>query len=133
DISRFVADYLKQPTETIPGSGGVMYGGLRARTMRLWLDNDKLRAYNFDPLDVSRALRNEHVEKPAGYLQSKTREMNVRVMGEARTEKEFRKIPLFNKNGQIVQIGDVALVEDGLADRRAFARFNREPNVGVGV
>src|SRR5262249_40386473 len=75
----------------------------------------------------------EHVEKPAGYLQSKTGEINVRVMGEARTEREFRKIPLFNRNGQIVQIGDVAVVEDGLADRRAFARFNREPNVGVGV
>ena len=27
----------------------------------------------------------------------------------------------------------MAVVEDGLADRRSFARFNREPNVGVGV
>src|SRR5262249_40888448 len=46
EISRFVDDHLKQQIETIPGCGGVMYGGLRPRTMRVWLDNEKLRSYN---------------------------------------------------------------------------------------
>src|SRR5262249_59894448 len=36
-------------------------------------------------------------------------------------------------NGQIIRVGDVAVVEDGLSDRRSFARFNRKPNVGIGV
>src|SRR5205823_3568792 len=72
-------------------------------------------------------------EKPAGYLQSQTRELNVRVMGEARTPEEFKQIPIVNRGNQLVRLGDVAVVEDGLADRRAFARFNRQPNVGVGV
>src|SRR5262249_61641204 len=38
-----------------------------------------------------------------------------------------------NRGGQFVRFGDVAVVEDGLEDRRGFARFNREPNVGIGV
>src|SRR5262245_23626801 len=59
DINRFVDDYLKQQIETIPGCGGVMYGGLRPRNMRLWLDQEKLHAYNLDPLDVMRMLRGE--------------------------------------------------------------------------
>src|SRR5262249_16893374 len=46
---------------------------------------------------------------------------------------EFALLPIVNKDGQIVRLGDVAAIEDGLADRRNFARFNREPNVGVGV
>src|SRR5262249_14328522 len=133
EVNRFVDDHLKQQIETIPGCGGVMYGGLRARNMRIWLDRDALQSYNLDALDVLRALRVEHVEKPAGYLQSQRRELNVRVMGEARTPEEFRRIPLVNRDGQIVRLGDVAVVEDGLEDRRSFARFNREPNVGVGV
>jgi HAE1 family hydrophobic/amphiphilic exporter-1 len=133
EINRFVDDHLKQQIETIPGCGGVMYGGLRSRNMRVWLDNDKLLAHALDPLDVSRALRAQHVEMPAGYLQSVHREMNVRVMGEARTPREFEQIPLVNRNGQLIKIGDVAEVEDGLTDYRVFARFNREPNVGVGV
>jgi len=133
EINRFVDDHLKQQIETIPGCGGVMYGGLRPRNMRLWLDRERLQAHNLDPLDVMRSLRNEHVERPAGYLQGVTREMNVRVMGEARTPGEFGLLPLFRRDGQIVRLGDVAVVEDGMADFRSFARFNRETNVGVGV
>src|SRR5581483_3403883 len=77
EINQFVDDHLKQKIETIPGCGGVMYGGLRPRTMRIWLDGDKLQSYNLDALEVFRALRVEHVEKPAGYLQSTRRELNV--------------------------------------------------------
>jgi HAE1 family hydrophobic/amphiphilic exporter-1 len=133
ELNRFVDDYLKQQIETIPGCGGVMYGGLRSRTMRVWLDADKLQSYNLDALDVMRALRAEHVEKPAGYIMSKLRELNVRVMGEARTPQEFAQMPIITRDNQVVRLGDVAVIEDGLADRRAFARFNGEPNVGVGV
>src|SRR5262249_46414348 len=133
EINRFVDDHLKQQIEPIPGCGGVMYGGLRPRTMRVWLDRHALQSYNLDPLDVMRALRVEHVEKPAGYLQSQRRELNVRVMGEARTPEEFARMPVATRNNQIIRLGDLAVVEDGLADNRSFARFNRETNVGVGV
>jgi HAE1 family hydrophobic/amphiphilic exporter-1 len=133
EISDFVDKHLKQHIETIPGCGGVMYGGLRKRSMRVWLDGPRLQAFNLDAADVMRALRAEHVEKPAGYLQSQRREMNVRVMGEGRTPDEFAALPLVNRDNQIVRLGDVAVVEDGLEDRRGFARFNREPNVGIGV
>src|SRR5262249_40575204 len=133
ELNDIVDTQLKQQIETIPGCGGVMYGGLRPRNMRVWLDGDKLQAFNLDPLDVTRALRNEHVEKPAGYVQSKWRELNVRVRGEARTPEEFAKMPIVNRDRQIIRLGDVAVVEDGLADNRNFARFNRMPNVGVGV
>src|SRR5437588_11754398 len=39
ELSTYVDDHLKQEIQTIPGVGGVMYGGLRSRNMRLWLDN----------------------------------------------------------------------------------------------
>src|SRR5262245_57272839 len=41
ELNQFVDDYLKQVVQTIPGVGGVMYGGLRSRTMRLWLDRER--------------------------------------------------------------------------------------------
>src|SRR6516165_4297292 len=48
DLNQFVDDNLKQIVQTIPGVGGVMYGGLRSRTMRLWLDRDRLQGYGLD-------------------------------------------------------------------------------------
>src|SRR4051812_31368004 len=133
ELNDIVDTRLKQQIETIPGCGGVMYGGLRPRNMRIWLDGDKLQAHNLDAPDVSRAMRTEHLEKPAGHLQSRWREMNVRVMGEARTPDDFAKIALVKRGSEVVYLGDVAVIEDGLADKRNFARFNQRPNVGVGV
>lgn len=133
EMSRFVDDHLKRHIQGIPGVGGVMYGGLRARNMRLWLDRDKLHAYNLDPADVMRAMRQEHVEKPAGYLQGDWRELNVRTMGEGRTVEEFKLLPIATRGGQILRVEDLGVVEDGLEDRRSLARFNSEPTVGLGV
>src|SRR5262249_17230064 len=129
ELSAFVDDHLKQQVQTIPGVGGVMYGGLRARTMRVWLDKDRLHAHGLDPVDVWRALRDEHVEQPAGYLRGAAREINVRTMGEAVRPGQFGDIPVAVRGTQIVRLRDVAVVEDGLADRRTLSRFNRVPTV----
>jgi multidrug efflux pump subunit AcrB len=132
-LNRFVDDHLKQSIQTIPGVGGVMYGGLRPRNMRIWLDKERLHTFNLDAYDVWRAIRDQHTEKPAGYVQSDRIEMNVRTMGEAKTAAEFAQMPIVMREGRIIRVGDVAQVEDGLADKRTFARFNHMPNVGVGV
>jgi len=133
EIMRFVDDKLKQQVESIPGCGGIIYGGLRRRNMRVWLDNDRLQCFNLDAADVMRAVRTQHVEKPAGQVQSDWREFNVRTMGEARSAEEFARMPLVERRGVLLRLGDVAVVEDGLEDKRTFARFNREPNIGIGV
>jgi len=134
EINRIVQDELKQHIESIKGCGGVFFGGMRRRSMRIWLDAPKLHSYGLDAVDVVQAMRREHVEKPAGAVESTHREMQVRVLGEARVPDEFRKIPLTKTpDGQIITLGDVAVIEDGLEDRRGLARFLREPCVGVGV
>ncbi len=134
EINRLVQDDLKQHIESIKGCGGVFFGGMRRRSMRVWLDSSKLHAYNLDAVDVVQAMRREHVEKPAGTVESTSREMQVRVLGEAREAKDFAKLPIAGKpDGQVVKLSDVAVIEDGLEDRRSLARFNREPCVGIGV
>jgi len=133
EISRFVDDHLKRHVQSLPGVGGVMYGGLRGRNMRVWLENKKLAAYGLDANDVVRALRTEHLERPAGFIQGDKIELNVRTMGEAKTAKEFEQIPVMTRGIQVVRLRDIGVVEDGLEDRRGFSRFNGQPTVGVGV
>src|SRR5205823_6844145 len=60
-------------------------------------------------------------------------EFNVRTMGEAYSLEEFNQLLVTQRNGQQVYLRDVAVVEDGLEDRRSLARFNRMPAVAVGV
>src|SRR5205823_5407003 len=60
-------------------------------------------------------------------------EFNLRTMGEAYSIPEFNKLLVAYRNGQPVYLSDVAVVEDGLEDRRSLARYNRMPAVAVGV
>ncbi len=132
-LNDFVDSKLRQEVQSINGAGGIMYGGLRQRTMRIWLDKDKLRSRGQDALDAFQAIRDQHVELPAGYLDGSKRESDVRTMGEAKDAAGFEDLAAMNVGGQIVKLTEYGTVEDGMADKRNFARFNREPTVGVGV
>src|SRR5439155_17749531 len=96
-------------------------------------DAAKLAGYNLAAEDVVQAIQRQHAELPAGYIQSNLVEFNVRTMGEAYSLGEFNQLLVAQRNGQQIYLRDVAVVEDGLEDRRSLARFNRMPAVAVGV
>src|SRR5207244_2107551 len=132
-ISDFAEKEFKQQIAAIPDVGGVQFGGLQARNIRIWVDRDKLTSYNLSADDVRKAIQQQHAELPAGYIKSNLVEFNLRTMGEAYSLDEFKKLLLAQRGGQQIYLGDVATIEDGLEDRRSIARYNRMPAVAVGV
>src|SRR5262245_27500606 len=55
-ISDFAEKEFKQQIAAIPEVGGVQFGGLQSRNIRLWIDRDNLARYNLDALDVLQAV-----------------------------------------------------------------------------
>ena len=108
-------------------------GGYLDRNVRFWVDADKLKSKGMTVTDVIAALQREHVELPAGRLETEGREISVRVMGEALDLATLRKISLRDLNGAPVYLDDVALVEDGFEDERRIARVNGAPAQGLGI
>ena len=132
-----IADYaryrLKERFQTVPGVGEVTMGGYLDRNVRIWVDADKLNEKGMTVTDVIAALQRQHVELPAGRLETEGREISVRVMGEALDLTTLRKIVLSDRNGAPVYLSDVALVEDGFEDERRIARVNGAPAQGLGI
>ncbi|HXG63446.1 MAG TPA: efflux RND transporter permease subunit [Planctomycetota bacterium] len=133
DLVHFARYRLKDRLQTVPGVGEVILGGYLDRNMRIWLKLEELEARDLTVADVIAALGREHVEVPAGRLESSTRESNVRAFGEAPSAEEFRSIVIAHRNDAPVFLGDVAVVEDGLADRRRLARALGVQAVGLGI
>ena len=132
-ISDFAEKELKQEIAAIAEVGGVQFAGLQARSIRVWVDRDKLTSFNLAADDVRQAILKQHAEMPAGYIQSKMVEFNLRTMGEAYSVNEFRKLLVTQRDGQHILLEDLAVVEDGMEDRRSLARFNRMPAIAVGI
>src|SRR5439155_629299 len=132
-LSDFAEKKLKQLIAAIRDVGGVQFGGLQSRNIRIWLNAEQLRGYNLTAEDVVRTMQQQHAEMPAGYLKSNYVEFNLRTMGEAYSVDEFQKLLIAERQGQQIYLGDVAVIEDGLQDRRTLARYNRKPAVAIGV
>ena len=84
--------------------------------------------------DVETALRAENVELPAGSIESRQRQLTVRVERGFRTPEDFGELVLGQgADGYLVRLGDVARVEKGAVEERIFFRGNGVPMVGIGI
>ncbi|MBI3321757.1 MAG: efflux RND transporter permease subunit [Candidatus Omnitrophica bacterium] len=137
DLMEYVQDHLKDRFQTINGVGEIFLGGFLERNLRVWLDADKLEAYQLTVQDVIDAIQREHVEVPAGRIETGRQELNVRAMGEATSVEDFERIIITTRAGQPIYkpiyLKDVATIEDGLADIRRISRINGQTAVGLGI
>ncbi|MBN1498478.1 MAG: efflux RND transporter permease subunit [Spirochaetes bacterium] len=133
----FVRDHLKDRITTVEGVGDIRMGGYVDPNMRIWLDTDRMTRHEITVDDVIAAITNQHTLTPSGFLDQGMRESNVRVLSEARTVKDFENLVITRRGGETIwkpiRLGDVAKVEEGLADIRRISRFKGVPAIGLGV
>ncbi|MEK7468243.1 MAG: efflux RND transporter permease subunit [Planctomycetota bacterium] len=133
ELSDLVRNLVKDQIQLVPGVGEVSMGGFLERNVRIWINARQLEVYDLAIDDVVKALQREHIEVPAGRIETAAREINVRSEGEALNLEELRDIIIKVSGTSRVRLRDVALVEDGLEDRRRIARTNGESSQGMGI
>lgn len=133
ELSTYADEILKEQFQRINGVGAVRTGGMRLRQVRVWLDADRLSAYQITAHDVVGALQRGNVEIPAGRIESDTKEYSIKIKGEFPRIQDFSELIVIYKNGAPVRLKDVGRVEDGMEERRSITRFNGTPGVGLGI
>ena len=128
-----IAQRVKKQLETVDGVGSIVIGGLRPRTIRVELDLDRLTSFGITVQDVITAFRNEHIQLPGGYLVEANREELLKLDLEYHNPEELKGMILGYRDGSTIYLRDVANIEDGLADKRTFGRFNEQPGIGLGI
>ena len=133
EVTSYADDVIKPRLETLRGVGSIIVGGKRERTIRIWLDRNRLEAKEISVGDVTAALKRENVEVAGGFLESKDMEFSVKIEGEFIDVPSFNELIIIYRGGYPVRLKDVGFAEDGLEDKRSLARYNGEPAVGLGI
>jgi HAE1 family hydrophobic/amphiphilic exporter-1 len=133
DLSDYAEHEVKQRLERVPGVGGVSLAGAREREIRIWLDPLRLSGYGLSIEDVANTLRTENAELASGRIESSDREWSVTTQGKARSVEEFGELIVSEREGRVVRLRHVAVVEDGMAEARSIARLNGKPGVALEV
>ena len=132
-MSDYLRNVMRPQFQTIEGVGEVSMGGFRERNIRVWFDAARLEAQGLAVQDVIDAIEREHLEVPAGRIETSQREMNVRAEGEALNLQEFENLVVAFRQGTPVRLKDVSVVEDGLEDRRRLSRAQGMPSLGFAI
>ncbi|AWN43025.1 multidrug efflux RND transporter permease subunit [Methylobacterium durans] len=123
----------------IPGVGrATLYS--TERSLRVWIDPDKLRGLSLNPSDVTKAIQNQNVQIASGAVGAQpspsTSAMNfpIIVKGQMTEPEAFGAVVLrANPDGSTVRLRDIARIELGGEDYKFTTRLNGGEAAGISV
>ncbi|HEX8353739.1 MAG TPA: efflux RND transporter permease subunit, partial [Pyrinomonadaceae bacterium] len=124
---------IKERIESISGVGNVAIIGGATREIHVWVDPDKMRAYNITVPEVVAAVRSQNIEVPGGRVDEGTRELTVRTMGRITNPADFNNVAVSTRGGYAVKISDIGYTSDETEEQRTSARLNGQPAVTLVV
>ncbi|HEY3332430.1 MAG TPA: efflux RND transporter permease subunit [Capsulimonadaceae bacterium] len=133
DLSEYADKTLRPQLESLQGVGQASIVGGTLRQINILIDPYKLRANGLTAIDVSNALSKQNVEMPGGALDSHGKRTTVRTQGQYASAASLSTLVVSQSSGHLVQLGDVATVEDGSEEATSLARYNGQPAVLVKV
>ena len=133
EVTEIADKQIRPRLENIPGVGQIRITGGLKREIRVWVDPDKMRAYNLSISEVANALRQQNMELPGGSMQAGEREFSVRTMGRLVDPVQFNEIAIARRGSYVVKLKDMGRAEDSEEEPTTAARLNGEPAVTLTV
>lgn len=139
DLRDYAQSNLEKVLARVPGVGEVQNFGSQY-AMRVWLNPDKLTAYNLTIEDVIIALKSYNVEVSAGQFGGAPavpgQKLNVSIIVQnlLKTPEEFANIPIrINPDGSSLRIKDVGRTELGTEFYDIIAYYNGKPSAAMAI
>ena len=133
ELTDVAENIFKERLQTIDGVSEIRVWGAKTYAMRLWLDPNRLSAYQLTALDVRNALLRENIELPSGSVEGASTELTVRTMGRMSTPEEFNNLIIKEEGGKVVRLHDIGYAELGPENLRTILRRDGIPMVGNAI
>ena len=133
ELSDYAETVLQQQFQTINNVSAVNIFGQKRYSMRLWLQPDRMSAYNVAFTDIRTALNTENVELPPGKIYGNKTELTIRALGRLTNEQQFRDLIIREDSSGIVRLSDVASVESAPEQLEQSWKVNGLNAVGLAI
>ncbi len=123
-LSDYAENVLQEKLQTIPGVSSVAIYGQQRPAMRLWLDPNKMVAYNLTASDVNVALAKENVDMPGGKIRGSATELTVKTFGRLVSEDDFNNLIIKQTDNQVIRFSDIGEATLGAQDEESGSKIN---------
>lgn len=132
-VMKDYADRIQLQLQRVADVGKVELIGLQDEKVWIELSNTKLATLGIPLGAVQQALDQQNAVTPAGFFETTSNRVQLRVSGAFASVKDIRDFPI-RAGGRSVRLGDIAEVHRGFADPSApKMRFMGEDAIGLAV
>jgi hydrophobic/amphiphilic exporter-1 (mainly G- bacteria), HAE1 family len=133
ELTELADKIVKLQLERSDGVGEVeVIGGLE-RAINIWIDADRLAAYQIPITAVREAVVRQNANVPGGNVTGRLKEHALRTMGRIPDPKAFNELVITTIKGAPIRIRDIGWAEDGTKEQRSIARLDGEPAVTLEI
>lgn len=133
ELTELADKVVKVQLERSLGVGEVEISGGLDRAINVWVDDDKLAAYQIPITAVRDAIVRQNANNPGGNVTTPQREQTLRTVGRIANPRDFDDIVVAYHRGSPIRISDIGRTEDGTKEQRSLARLNGEPTVTLSI
>ncbi|HYC89212.1 MAG TPA: efflux RND transporter permease subunit [Thermoanaerobaculia bacterium] len=153
ELTELADKTVRVQLERTGGVGEVRVVGGLERAINVWVDADRLAAYQLPITAVRTALDRQNADLPGGNVTTEKQELTLRTMGRYTQPSAFENLVIAtrtssretpgvtdnrqpttdNNAGVPVRIRDIGRVEDGTKEQRSLARLNGVPTVTLDI
>jgi HAE1 family hydrophobic/amphiphilic exporter-1 len=133
ELTELADKIVKVPLERSTGVGEVSIQGGLPRAVNIWVEADRLSAYQLPVAQVRAALQQQNADMPGGNVTTSISERTLRTVGRFTEAEQFNDLVIATRNGAPIRIRDIGYAEDGAKEQRTFARLNGVPAVVLEV
>ena len=139
-LTNYVLINVKDEVARTKGVGDAFIFSTLDYSMRIWLNNDKLKSLKLTTDDVLNAIRSQNLQASVGRIgsmpstQDQQFQFSLTTQGRLTTPEEFGKIVIrANTDGSYLLLKDVARIELGAKAQEMRAQHNGVPAVGLAI
>lgn len=134
ELRHYAEEIVGPAIEQVSGVASVAVRGGAERQINVMLDLEGVQARGMTPQQIVERIRMENLDVPGGDLDEGTRQITVRTAGQFRTLEDLRALSVGTaEHGDIVRLGDIATIEDGVEDQDMIVRANARPAVVLDI
>ena len=133
EVTEIAKKQIKEVIETVQGVGAVIMVGGWERAVNVYVDPDRMTAYQISILQVRQALQRQNIELPGGRVDQGPRELVLRTMGRMASVDDFADLIIASYDDRPIRIRDIGRVENGVAEPRGIARLDGRNAVSLVV
>ena len=133
ELTSLVENLIQERIESADGVGEVQIFGARSREIKIYINPNRLRAFDLTVTDVTNAVRSQNQELPGGDLTEGAKNFGLRTMSKLTEISQFNEIVIATKNGFPVKVKDIGRVDDSGANASSAASLNGVQSVSVAI